>query len=34
MTVEKMFDTISPTYDRTNRILSLGLDRYWRAPGR
>lgn len=30
MTVEKMFDTISPTYDRTNRILSLGLDQYWR----
>ena len=30
MLVEKMFDTISPTYDRTNRILSLGLDQYWR----
>ena len=30
MKVEKMFDTISPTYDRTNRILSLGLDQYWR----
>ncbi len=25
-----MFNTISPTYDRTNRILSLGLDQYWR----
>lgn len=26
----KMFDTISPTYDRVNRILSLGMDRSWR----
>lgn len=26
----KMFDLISPTYDRVNRILSLGLDRRWR----
>lgn len=26
-----MFDAISPTYDRTNRIISLGRDRHWRA---
>lgn len=28
--VWKMFDQISPTYDRTNRIISLGMDRSWR----
>lgn len=26
----KMFNHISPTYDRINRILSLGIDKYWR----
>ena len=26
----KMFDIISPTYDRINRILSLGMDQRWR----
>jgi demethylmenaquinone methyltransferase/2-methoxy-6-polyprenyl-1,4-benzoquinol methylase len=26
----KMFDAISPTYDRINAILSLGMDRRWR----
>ena len=26
----KMFDVISPTYDRINRILSLGMDQRWR----
>jgi len=25
-----MFNQISPTYDRINKILSLGIDRYWR----
>lgn len=25
-----MFDAISPTYDRANRVLSFGLDLYWR----
>jgi len=25
-----MFNTISPTYDRVNRILSFGIDIYWR----
>lgn len=28
--VWKMFDIISPTYDRINRILSLGMDQRWR----
>lgn len=28
--VWKMFDLISPSYDRINRILSLGMDRRWR----
>ena len=26
----KMFDTISSTYDKTNRLMTMGLDRYWR----
>lgn len=26
----KMFDQISPTYDRVNRAITLGLDVYWR----
>ncbi|MEW6352497.1 MAG: bifunctional demethylmenaquinone methyltransferase/2-methoxy-6-polyprenyl-1,4-benzoquinol methylase UbiE [Thermodesulfobacteriota bacterium] len=26
----EMFDRIAPYYDGTNKILSLGLDRYWR----
>lgn len=25
-----MFDEISPTYDKANHAISLGLDRYWR----
>lgn len=28
--VRKMFSTIAPKYDRANRILSFGIDRYWR----
>ena len=28
--VETMFDRIAPAYDRTNRIISLGLDHGWR----
>ncbi len=26
----KMFDSISSTYDKTNRFMTMGLDRYWR----
>jgi demethylmenaquinone methyltransferase / 2-methoxy-6-polyprenyl-1,4-benzoquinol methylase len=28
--VTQMFDTIAPTYDRLNRVLSLGIDIWWR----
>lgn len=27
--VQRMFDTIAPTYDRANHLLSFGLDRMW-----
>ncbi len=27
--VQRMFDTIAPTYDRANHVLSAGLDHYW-----
>ena len=27
--VQEMFDTIAPTYDRANHLLSAGIDRYW-----
>jgi demethylmenaquinone methyltransferase/2-methoxy-6-polyprenyl-1,4-benzoquinol methylase len=30
MSVPQMFDTIATRYDFINKILSLGLDRYWR----
>lgn len=29
-TIAKMFSRISPTYDRVNRVLSFGIDRWWR----
>jgi ubiquinone/menaquinone biosynthesis methyltransferase len=28
--VRSMFDAIAPTYDRLNRVMSLGIDRRWR----
>lgn len=31
--VQRMFNRIAPTYDRLNRIISLGLDRSWRQHG-
>ncbi len=27
--IQQMFDTIAPTYDRANHLLSAGLDRSW-----
>jgi demethylmenaquinone methyltransferase / 2-methoxy-6-polyprenyl-1,4-benzoquinol methylase len=27
--IQQMFDTIAPTYDRANHLLSVGLDRSW-----
>jgi len=27
--VQQMFDTIAPTYDRANHLLSVGIDHYW-----
>ena len=32
--VKKMFDDISDNYDILNRILSFGIDKYWRNPDR
>ena len=29
--IEKMFDAVAPRYDLLNRVLSLGIDRYWRT---
>lgn len=28
--VKRMFDTISPTYDKLNLLMSMGIDRHWR----
>lgn len=29
MTIPGLFDTIAPKYDKTNRLISLGLDAWW-----
>ncbi len=29
--IEDMFDAVAPQYDLLNRVLSLGIDRYWRT---
>ena len=29
--VEEMFDAVAPRYDFLNRVLSAGIDRYWRS---
>jgi demethylmenaquinone methyltransferase / 2-methoxy-6-polyprenyl-1,4-benzoquinol methylase len=29
-TIQRMFADVAPRYDRANRVLSLGVDQYWR----
>ncbi len=31
--IVEMFDNIAPTYDRANRVLSMGIDKTWRKKG-
>ncbi|MBO7070442.1 MAG: class I SAM-dependent methyltransferase, partial [Bacteroidales bacterium] len=28
--IQEMFDSVAPSYDRLNHIMSLGVDRIWR----
>lgn len=31
--IVEMFNSIAPTYDRANRVLSMGIDKTWRKKG-
>lgn len=31
--IVEMFNDIAPTYDKANRVMSMGVDRSWRKKG-
>ena len=31
--IVEMFNDIAPTYDKANRVMSMGVDRSWRRNG-
>ena len=31
--IVEMFNNIAPTYDKANRVLSMGIDKTWRKKG-